>query len=374
MDNGLSEVTVKHSKLFSDKISFTLAIIFLIVALAMIVTIVCYYIYWKPVLITQLCNTNTECGVNQECLANSCVEQVCTADSNCNNGVCIGSFCYALSCMSGNDCPTGSACLNGNCVKQGNKCTSNFDCFRGSSCQNGVCAQCLANSGCPTGQGCFNMACRFPYAGETGNGLINFVSPAQVRGDITAPPGYFCTLGNCAVTGTNVAIGCSANTLCPLSCPFCVNDVCRCTAGALYESCIHNTDCASGVCMNGICVFRGGQCAYNYNGTGCTGCCHVSAPYCVNGICSPVSNGAICGSTGLPVNMCRDPTSLGAIGSLEDEPNGMGFFCVNGRCQTDPGQYNQLCVQGSCEFLESSAFICTGVNGGNIELNRCLRI
>lgn len=367
---------IKHH----DTWAFVIAIIFLFIAVAMIIITVLYFLYWRPPIPATSCQSDNNCSIGQICQSGFCVEQICTSNSDCNsNGLCINSYCTSFNCLVGNDCPTGTACTNGSCVKIGGSCQSNSDCF-GLSCMNQVCSQCLTNSNCPSGQGCFNNVCRYPYDGETGPSTITYISPAQNNGNITAPPGYFCPSLSCG-TGPNTQdpfLCGNDSDLCPASCPFCVNSVCRCTSGALLEECRSNSDCASGLCShtdNGkLCVPLAGECAFNYNGTGGIKVCPISKPYCVNGTCSSVSLGAFCGSTGLPFDICNNPQSLGSPGITGITQNGMGFFCVNGTCQENPGGLNSLCTPGSCTFIDNGALVCTPVITGSIPEMRCLTI
>jgi len=133
-----------------------------------------------------------------------------------------------------------------------------------------------------------------------------------------------------------------------LTCTYgsCVNAVCRCTKGRLFENCVSNSDCESGICSqvgSEMMCTNGTECSYNYNGTGCTGCCSASAPYCVHGLCSMGSEGALCGDPTLPDDMCYDSSSLGSTIPFGFAKNDAGFFCINGRCQRDVGEYNQIC-------------------------------
>ena len=354
--------------------SFVIAIIFLIICLAMIIITVFYFLFWKPFPPSPSCETNINCPNGQICQLGVCVEIICNSDSDCpNNSICIQAFppslnsklsyCYPLSCNIGNDCPKGTSCLSGTCINIGTPCTSNSDCFQ-LTCINNVCVQCLSNSDCPIGQGCFNQSCRYPYDNETSPNMITYFSPAQNNGNIVAPPSYFCSSSNCGVSGQNLPIPCdSFNDICPITCQYCVNNYCRCTQGQLYEQCHQNTDCLSGLCtdtkLGKICVPAGGECAFNYNGSDCKGCCTVNAPYCVNGKCSDVSLYAICGGNDLPPDMCNNPLSLGAIGTTGITNDGMGFFCVNGTCQNTPGSLNTLCSGDSCEFIHNGALVCT---------------
>lgn len=371
---------------YHEKWAFIISLIFLIVAVAMIVVIVLYFLFWKPTVTTISCSNDNNCGVGQICQAGFCVEKICTSDSDCNgNGLCINSYCTTFTCQIGNDCInsglTGTACVNGSCIKLGTTCQSNNDCLN-LSCMNQQCVQCLSNSSCPIGQGCLNQSCRYPYDGETGTNMINYTSPAQNNGNITAPPGYFCPVTICG-TGPNNQdpINCDSGTtglsdICPSSCPFCVNSVCRCTQGDILESCQNNSDCSSGICSDTdqgkLCIPPGGDCISNYNGTGGTLICPISRPYCVNGTCSQVSLGAVCGITGLPPDLCSNPQSLGVAGPTGITPNGMGFFCVNGTCQENPGQLNSQCSTGSCGFIENGILVCLPIQTPSIPEMRCL--
>jgi hypothetical protein len=359
-----------------NPITYILAIIFLILGLAIIIIIV-YVVVWQPTQPAPSCETDQNCSIGQICQRNSCVEITCTTNDDCENGICISPYCYSEQCLTGNDCPNGSACVNNVCVKTGNTCQNNTNC-RNLTCLNNRCVQCQVNSDCPTGQGCFNNACRYPYPGETGTNLNFYPSIAQQNGNITAPPGYFCSRTVCG-TGTdgldNIPCGITGATGCPSTCSYCINSVCRCTAGQLYEPCSENTDCLSGLCsvtkLGKVCVPSGGLCAFNYSSTGCTGCCPFpSEPYCVSGKCSANSLGALCGNTGSPPDLCNNPSALtGVTGTITDN---MGFFCVNGFCQQNPGLLNQQCTPGSCQFLNNNAFICTSVSTPTIMEMRCL--
>lgn len=376
-----------------DHLSFPLALIFFIIGVSILILLIVYFVYWRPIPQSPSCSTNNDCGIGQICQLGSCVEILCSSNNDCTtNQSCINSYCTALSCETGNDCPTGSACVFtgfqnitpigssnssiGSCINVGTSCSSNADCFN-LSCMNQICVQCLSNTDCPTGQGCFNQACRYPYDGETGPNVINYFSPAQNNGNISAPPGYFCLATNCG-TGTNSQnpITCNSSTVCPTTCPYCVNGNCRCTQGQIFENCQHGSDCLSGICSTTdsgtICAPNGGECSFNFNGTGCQGCCSISNPYCVNGKCSNSSLGAMCGSTGLPADMCYNPLSLGAVGTTAMSPNNMGPFCVNGFCQQTPGVLNELCSDNSCVFIEGKVLTCTSVSTPSITQMRCL--
>lgn len=345
----------------AERLAFVIAIIFLILALAMFIITVIYFIFWRPQVSEPKCSTNNDCQVGQICQADICVVQSCTG--SCNSGVCLEGFCTPQNCLSGNDCPSGFACVGGTCVQLGATCSDNSDCFN-LTCKNGVCVECNQNSNCPTGQGCFDFACRYPNDGETGTAMITYISPSQSYGNIIAPPAYFCPTDACG-TGNGDPISCTINTDCPANCSSCVNNVCRCIQGDLYETCTTNSDCQSGLCDNEekICIPIGGECAFNFNGESppIPLSCNSVNPYCVNGICSKSSDGALCGGTGVPNDLCYNPQSVGGIGGS----TGMAPFCVNGRCQLSPGLLNQMCTNDeSCQYLSSSHLHCVN--------NRCI--
>lgn len=353
---------------------YVAAMISLVLGVIVIILIVVYVTVWSPIPTGPSCQNNSDCLIGQICQRDVCVEHLCTTDDECENGVCVAPYCYAARCENGNDCGE-LACVEGACVTTGATCGQNGDC-RNLNCLNGRCVQCQVNSDCPVGQGCFNQACRYPYPGETGTNLLFYPSMAQGHGNITAPPGYFCSKTICG--NEYRPCGLTGQTGCGSSCPYCINAVCRCTAGELYETCAQNSDCLSGLCsetqFGRVCVPPGGACAFHYSVTGCSGCCPVpSEPYCVAGKCSATSLGAMCGSTGSPPNLCNNPSALTGIPNTGISPDGMGFFCVNGTCQEHPGTFNQQCTPGSCQFLTDRAFVCAAVMTPTITEMRCLQ-
>jgi len=354
---------------------FAFSIIFLFVSLIMGFIIIIYLLFWKPTPSSPLCQSNTDCSLQQSCDFGICVEINCSSDSDCpNNNICINHYCYSPHCTFGNDCPIGTACLSNTCVPIGSPCSSNSNCHQ-LSCFNNVCIQCISNSDCPSGQGCFNNSCRYPYIHETSPDMLTFSSPAQENGNISAPPAYFCQSSSCGTGPFLHPISCDSNTSCPSNCQYCVNGSCRCTPGELYEICSSNTDCISGLCshtsLGSLCVPIGGECAFNYNGSDCDGCCNRINPYCINGKCSNLSLGAICGSPDLPPDMCNNPLSLGAVGNTGISNDGMGFFCVNGSCQSTPGLFNDLCSGNSCTHIHDTSFTCINTISNQM---RCLTL
>jgi hypothetical protein len=366
--------STRYYQVSSGHFSFPLAILFLVLTSILVISWIIYELLWKPAVPAPICAVSTDCGPNQVCQAERCQEAVCANDSDCENGLCVAKRCVAYRCEISNDCPTGTACLEGSCIKIGTTCKSNSDC-QNLSCVNGSCVQCTADTHCPGEQGCFANVCRYPYAGQTGNNLINYPSQAQANGVIAAPPGYFCPTSDCGTTG-GTAMSCLGTQACPSSCGYCVNSVCRCASGKLTEQCRANTDCESGLCRNNVCVAGGGECTTNYNGNSSfvpLGSCPLANPYCVNGTCQAASLGAACGASGMPADLCNNLQALGIAGQTGFSPDGMGFYCVNGFCQERPGDLNDQCVAGSCATVQGTAFTCAAVSTPSIAQQRCVR-
>jgi hypothetical protein len=352
--------------MFDDWI--TIAFIFLFITLALLITGIIYYFFGRRQVVTQSCNTTRDCPVDQICSRNVCIRQACTSDTDCS-GICHQGFCLPLSCTISNDCPPSATCLNNVCVNIDTPCTSASDCRTGLTCRDNKCIQCTDS--CPTGLGCFDHVCRYPTEEDLFPPTVLFYdSPAIDRGNVVAPPGYYCEVSVCGVTGSNAPLPCSASTECPSTCPFCVNGVCRCTAGELYENCINANDCLTKQCrpssFGNICFPVGASCAFNYDGSGATGTCPIGSPYCVNGLCRETSAGAYCAGTN-PHDVCTNPNALKLFLPLEPvtDPlalapsSGMKFFCVNGICQEDPGSLNDLCAgPNSCAIYNSQFLVC----------------
>lgn len=335
-------------------------IFFLLIATVLLVVGILVFIYSRRYPAGSSCINTIDCTPGQVCITNQCTVVPCQTDTDCvEDSRCINQVCQLRTCHSGNDCPAGLACTQGRCVRIGGQCDSNLGCS-GLSCMNGRCVDCTASDQCPTGQGCFSGICRYPQTGDNLEGLITYLSPSQNRGDIAAPPGYFCTVNQCGNQDFD-PIPCATATQCPDSCSSCVNGVCRCIKGDLYESCTVNTDCKSDNCIDSdlgrVCGFAGGSdCLFNYNGlndvngvtpANCPDCCPSTTPYCVNGACAIASDDALCGYQNARSDICFNT----GTGEPNAAPDGMGYFCVDGRCTNTPGFYNQQCTPGSCQAL-----------------------
>lgn len=359
--------------------AFIISIIFLLIGVITIIFLVCYVIFWKQPVAYNSCLSNYECPFEQICLSGYCNVIKCQEDNNCpNNTICVNSYCTSYRCLIGNDCPTGMACvtnneLSGICVKTGSQCSSNFDC-QDLSCVNNICVQCINNNACPTGMICSDRSnsCIYPINAQQVNNNLYYESLAQEKGNITAPPGYMCSFDICG-NDDNSKISCDNNS-CPSSCPFCIDSVCRCTPGEIYESCKDNSDCISNICdtTSKICIGSGGQCAYNYNGITGHLICPRDSPYCVDGTCSSNSLNARCGND-TPDDFCYNSLYFDTNQNISDQ-NITGIFCVNGTCQRDSGLLNEICINNntSCSIINGIPLVCKLNDKELIPKMRCL--
>lgn len=354
----------------ADAPAFGIGLILLIAIVIVIISIFVYMFVWRPDQPAPACSSNIQCGNGQICSSGICQEIICSSNNDCGgNGFCVNSYCLYNSCNNGQECGQDQACINGQCTKINQNCNSNNDCPNGTNCNNNKCSQCFQNSDCPTGQGCINGSCQYPTINTvppTGSVVIPVIAP----GNLLAPEAVICNSATCANNGSDTAepIPCSETQSCPGGCLFCASGYCKCTPGLLYESCVSNNDCQSGVCSSNlkICIGSNGQCARNYdssdpnNPNNCT----VKSPYCVDGLCSQSSLGAPCaiGPAGTtPADICRNPAALGS--NLAAASDNAGFNCVNGFCQQDAGKLNQQCTSGSCEIFSNDNLVCTNTTG-----------
>lgn len=283
-----------------------LSIVTVLILAFLLIGFTIYFVFWKQPTQEPICSINSECEITQICEGN-CVNEPCK--TKCDKGVCFQGFCTPEYCQITNDCPQNQFCFDNQCISTGGTCQDNNDCFH-SSCLNNVCSQCVSNTNCNVGQQCENSVCFFPSSGDD-----VFISPAKERGNVAAPPGYYCD-------GLSPSLSCDVG--CPQNLPYCVNEVCRCVPGVWLETCSVNSDCVSGVCNSGLCIEKGGICAFNEN-------CPPNVPYCVQGSCVNSNLGSTCGSR-------------------EDCVQGEALFCVEGLCSMTPGNPNQYCNGDSCSF------------------------
>jgi len=193
----------------------------------------------------------------------------CTADADCNSGICSTGTCQpsacAPTCGMGADCGSNADCLSEQCTA--GKCAAPLcspSCAGGAACSN--------NSNCSSFV-CSAGACAPPWCaaqpGKCGQG-----SPCGANGDCGSG---ICSAGTCqppaCAPSCQNGTTCANNSDCSSSVcgttsftcesPGCATQPGKCTTGA---PCGTNSDCGSGTCTGGICQPPAGT-----GGTGGTG-------------------------------------------------------------------------------------------------------
>ena len=374
-----------------------IAIIFFIICILIFAALVYWVIYaqqqQKKTLFQPLnsinCDSDYHCPYGTYCVPGDhryCDVKRCVANSDCDpngNLVClfvgqgVSGFCNYLECDNIGDCPIGSACANGVCVKYGNPCSTSNDCYHSSlSCiitepgKTGICGQCNLQTDtvkdCGDSQICDSAeyVCR---------------PKCEHDNQCSSDGSFICAGAHCCLKDV------------PL--PYYVDGNYTCRQGVIGQGCSGDGDCASGYCLGKICSNKADNCVYNYdeNVTGnLTGYCGKSLPYCSRGKCSATSEGAPCSHfawhTGdafnafnacniLPVQISGQatvgtktvPTSgyVGASGASGPSIT----FCVNDICQISPGLINDRCTDDKdCSSLSSAAH---PGGGGHCILGHC---
>jgi hypothetical protein len=258
------------------------------------------------------------CAVNSECLTGFCVDSFCCATA-CNqtceacsaaktggaNGICAlipSGDDPDLECGTGGVCDGAGSCLLGD----GELCTAPGDCLSG-FCVDGVCCDVVCSGTC--------LACTAALTGGS-DGACAFVTPG------TDPDGDCGANAACDATGT-----------------------CKKSDG---ELCAGNAECASDVCIDGVCcdVACGGTCE----------ACVATKTGGADGVCTPIPAGddpdGECGlnesCNGLAACAKDDGQSCGAPTEC------VSGFCVDGYC------CDTIC-DGSCRAC--SATLTGGTDG-----------
>jgi hypothetical protein len=274
---------------------------------------------------------------------------------------------------------TDSDCGDEDCLKVDGKgtCTTEQDnCFFDSSdcrsparCSGTVCVDSLTTDGGPCGQhaDCESGLCNFGFcrSGTQDNGTLCTTDSA-------------CTSGQC-LAGFCVSIGCGdetcsapAETCYSTGALSCQDDCGGCPNGT---PCIHNADCASGICNFGFCI---GACqGANVPCTTGAACCST---FCA-GICLAACRDGTCSS---PNELCgagdSDPVCESDCGRC---PNGNPCFsnntCASGICNFGfcigacqgvgiPCTTDAACCSGSCEAGLCTPFCGDGTCSPPLEL------
>ena len=261
---------------------------------------------------TQTCQTNGTWG--------ACLGEVLPATQACDgkDDSCTGQI------DKGAPCPTGDACVNGNCVPAscgggefGGACPGGY------ACDGGRCAASTCGDAgvCPPGETCQGSGCIDPCKG------------------VDCGAGSFCSLGKC-VAGGCYAAGCDGGLVCS------------------NGSCVANA-CAGVTCPDGT-FCRGGYCVQ--------ACGFVSCPSgqlcdqngdCVPTPCGGCSAGQICQDGGCLADPCS------GVGCAAEQVCAAGL-CVDNPCNgvVCPGLMS--CVQGQCvDVARDGGTIGSGTSSGS---------
>ena len=209
------------------------------------------------------CTTNTDCASgacnNGTCGTGTMLPdgRSCASPTECASGVCTNGACGGATSSGNPDASSGAGGSNGaggapsSNLPGGSVCTANTQCASG-LCLGGYCASGQPAGGpCTSGADCASGVCQSNACVGSGQG---------------APSGSACTTnaqcasGTCAngtcSTGTGLPNGasCSSNNEC--SSGACVNGICGVvvTQQPNGSPCNASTDCASGLCVSNVCT------------------------------------------------------------------------------------------------------------------------
>ena len=176
----------------------------------------------------------TNCGIVSDGCGGTLRCGTCAGSNNdCRQNVC------ERSCTSNNECPGGTACINGSCS---DKCQSSQDCPSGQYCNAGSCVEkapttCSFDSDCRADERCLNGLC----IGEVSNGR-------SCNRDSECRSAEACRNNRCTNVG---ARSCYNHSECRND-ESCVNGYCSRDNGTAY--CSSDYDCrGSEYCSRGVC-------------------------------------------------------------------------------------------------------------------------
>jgi hypothetical protein len=289
---------------------------------------------------TTSCDDGNKCTTGDQCLAGVCTAgapvecpplNVCQYAGTCNKttGLCDNpQVADNTPCDDGNPCTTNDFCWEGRCLGGGlAACTTPNECFTAGTCQFAT-GQCSAanyrgdGATCSTGV-CWNQACCTPLT--KAQACANGACGPQSDGcggtfQCLAPADASCQLDSDCCSGV------------------CVNGVCQAGPVAVGGACDNYGDCASGNCCSGVCSDP------NTDLNNCGGCgyvCstnHVEGLACVNGQCQGTcaAGWADC-YAGLQYDGCEtdlnnDVNNCGGCGNTCPTSANGAATCVGGTC------------------------------------------
>ncbi len=249
------------------------------------------------------CVTTTDCGENELCRRNDCVEVTpCSSSKHCDfDEICSNQLGYCVGCEGDNDCGSGESCVYFSCLPS---CSSDKDCASvGMVCfsEHSVCVDCVQDRDCEDDQSC------------------NEVGECVER--VCAASDVFCDgdlLASCADTGTGFLVmeceeGCSEAG----KSAACAEGEDNCVTGDEGCACYPNSSCNGTLsCLSNFCVDQssGGSGGAGSGGAGSGGAGSGGAGSGGAGSGGTGSGGAGSGGTGSGAN-CVTITSATPIES-----------------------------------------------------------
>lgn len=341
----------------------------------------------------EACLQENSAGAHDPTRPGVCSDEECRSDRDCDGGVCMGRICYQgtaapIACTCRGDCPSGQACIRGECsaplgacsdtcecavgqVCEGGRCTTGTDpcdgitCEAGETCVEGVCTgPTSCNPPCGAGQVC-NEATATCEADNSGNLCSSCTSHEQCGGEGDAcvtlgtdgvsicgqscdndtnpcPDGYSCLpvdsrVGSQCIPSGGSCAGCLV-TPCPAG-QYCNAASTECEdIGETCDSCAADAGCADG----SVCARLGGQNA-------CLPGCTTSEDCGAGSTCQSLSGKMACApDAGCGSSCSLDPADCVAPLAVLDPSRCICVGCVDtsdcpdGRVCTSGGN----CVSG----------------------------
>jgi len=231
------------------------------------------------------CVRDADCGDGNRCVILACPAcfpcpcfgtcapwtAPCSADADCEKGVCIGGVCVTgPGCTTEDDCPSYEHCANGTCVLDAGRCWDDADCEEDEACSGARI--------CPEGALCI-------LADEPGKCVA--AGPVLCASDADCAAGTYCQW---SCDGSAGGTGCTA-TCQPLADGICVKDA----------DCDGDETCVKGpcpLCVNcpcfGVCEATATACTAVQPGS--HGLCEMVLGYVFDGQQCVLESGCSCGS------------------------------------------------------------------------------
>jgi hypothetical protein len=289
------------------------------------------------------------CPSGQACVSGQCAGIICVNPNTpevCNNDQCTNQDSDPSNCSAcGDPCPNSGNCVLGQCdTCAAGSLVCNGICIDGTSDDNncgGCNTKCINGQTCQAGS-CAGVVCNDPNTPNLCNGdeCVNVLSNSANCGSCGNPCAapMTCQQGKCAPPPAILCPDGAAPDQCG-SPPFCTNlQTNRLTCGDCFTKCPSNDDCFEGRCVTGP-VCDGVPSDVFTDPNNCNGCgnkCPVGS-ICQNALCQP--GPMLCGNPNTPnacnndcVNFQTDPSNCGVC----DNACSNGDLCNEGTCAPVP--------------------------------------